>query len=224
MTTISSDIGIQTDILEELEFDPEVDVTDVGVEVDEGVVTLIGTVDTYAEKIAAERAALRVAGVRALANDLVVAPEVAGILTDTAIAKRIADAFDLDEAVPAGITARVADGRVALHGETVWHYQRAEAERVARRITGVQSVANQIRIVQPAIAPKAVESQIIRALVRNAAVDAQQIHVAINGNHVTLTGTVRSWAERQEAEAAAWRVGGVTQVTIKITVRPMLSM
>jgi len=224
MATISSDIGIQSDILDELEFDPEVAVTDVGVEVDDGVVTLTGTVDTYAEKMAAERAALRVVGVRALANDLVVVPEVAGILTDTEIARRIADAFDLDEAIPEGITARVEDGRVNLHGETPWHYQREEAERVARRIAGVKSATNSIRIVQPAIAPHAVETQIIRALVRNAAVDAQQIAVAIDGSHVALSGMVRSWAERQEAAAAAWRVGGVTEVINRITVRPMLPM
>ncbi len=224
MATISSDIGIQSDILDELEFDPEVAVTAVGVEVDDGVVTLTGTIDTYAEKMAAERAALRVVGVRALANDLVVAPEVAGIPTDTEIARRIADAFDLDAAIPERITARVEDGRVNLHGETPWHYQREEAERVARRIAGVTSVTNSIRIVQPAIASHAVESQIIRALVRNAAVDAQQIAVAIDGRHVTLSGMVRSWAERQEAAAAAWRVGGVTEVTNRITVRPMLPM
>jgi osmotically-inducible protein OsmY len=224
MATISSDIGIQSDILDELEFDPEVTVTDVGVEVDDGIVTLTGAVDTYAAKIAAERAALRVVGVRAIANDLVVAPEVAGILTDTEIARRIADAFDLDEAIPAGITARVEDGRVNLRGETPWHYQREEAERVARRIAGVRSVTNSIRILQPAIAPHAVETQIIRALVRNAAVDAQQVAVAIDGGHVTLSGTVGSFAERQEAAAAAWRVGGVTEVTNRITVQPMVSM
>jgi osmotically-inducible protein OsmY len=224
MTSVTSDIGIQTDILDELEFDPEVTVTNVGVEVDDGVVTLTGTVDTYTEKIAAEHAALRVAGVRALANDLVVAPEVAGVLTDTEIATRIADAFDLDTAVPAGIIARVEDGRVTLHGQTVWHHQRAAAESTARQIAGVRSVTNQIRIVQPAIAPHTVETQIFRALVRHAVVDAQQIAVAIDGSQVTLSGTVRTWAERQEATAAAWRVGGVTEVVNHIAVRPIVPM
>jgi osmotically-inducible protein OsmY len=219
MATISSDIGIQSDILDELEFDPEVTVTDVGVEVDDGIVTLTGAVDTYAAKIAVERAALRVVGVRAIANDLVVAPEVAGILTDTEIARRIADAFDLDEAIPAGITARVEDGRVNLRGETPWHYQREEAERVARRIAGVRSVTNSIRILQPAIAPHAVETQIIRALVRNAAVDAGRVHVAVSGRELTLTGTVQSWAEKKEAEAAAWRTPGIIAVTNTIDVQ-----
>ncbi len=219
-TMTITDATIQADVLEELEFDPEVDVTDVGIAVDDGVVTLTGTVDTYAEKMAAERAALRVAGVRALANDLIVARELVGIPTDTAIAKQIADAFALNVAVPEDVTAKVEDGRVNLHGETPWHYQREEAERVARQIAGVKSVTNTIRIIQPPVAPKAVESQIIRALVRNAAVDARGVDVAVSGGHVTLSGTVRSWAERQEAAAAARRTKGVTEVTNRITVQP----
>ena len=213
-----SDISVQADVLDELEQDPEVDVTAVGVIVADRVVTLTGMAESYPQKIAAERAALRVFGVRAVANDLVVAPEVAGIHTDGEIARCIADALEANAAVSPGITALVEDGRVTLYGEATWHHQRQEAERVARGIAGVRSVTNQIRIMQPPVAAKDVHYQIVRSLLRQAAVDAGRVNIVVDNGHVTLTGAVRSRAERDEAEAAVWRTLGVTSVSNELSI------
>ena len=222
MTALSTDIGIQKDIRDELETDPEVNVTDIGVEIDHGVVTLDGTVTNYAEKVAAERAALRVTGVRGVANALVVRADIVGQITDTEIVRCIVDAFAINSAIPADVTVGVEGRRVTLFGTVPWHYQREEAERVARQVLGVQAVLNQVRIAPLDVSPKDVGATITRSLVRNAAVDAHQIEIKTIEGQVILAGTVRSWAERQEAEDAAWRVRGVTEVTNNIGIQPFI--
>lgn len=218
-TIMKRDVDIQQDVLDELSFDPQIYRTDVGVEVDDGVVTLTGTVASFAEKWAAEEAAFRVEGVRALANDITVKLPGGGIPDDTEIAMRVANAFEHNILIPKGIDIRVANGTVALEGEAQWHYQREAAERAARAIRGVQGVLNQIRIMQPPVDKGAITTGIKQALVRNAAVDADRVHVMVDGGHVTLTGTVRSWAERREAQEAAWRTKGVTAVTNTLAVQ-----
>lgn len=220
-TAVRSDLDIQRDVLEELKWDPEVEPTDVGVEVDDGIVTLTGTVDSYTKKIAAERAALRVAGVRAVVNDIVV--KTGGYRTDTDIAKDILEALASNDLIPPGrITVKVDDGWVTLEGQVDWWFQREEAEDVARNVRGVEGVTNRIEVKPGAarVAPEEIKRRIEEALVRSAQVDANRIQVLVDGDQVILTGIVRSWAEREEAELAAWRSPGVTSVINQITVHP----
>ncbi|HUZ00625.1 MAG TPA: BON domain-containing protein [Thermomicrobiaceae bacterium] len=221
-TTWRTDTDIQADVFDEFDWDPEVEVTDVGVEVDDAVVTLTGTVNSYAIKWAAERAALRVAGVRAVANDIVVKPRGFEPRSDAEIARAVADALSWSFDVPAGrIQATVEpSGNVVLEGTVDWQHQRKAAERVVRPVAGVTSVVNRIRIVQPTIASDAIRAGIEQAFVRDATVDAGRVQVQVEAGTVHLTGTVRSTAEREAAEQVAWRSRGVTDVTNEIHVAP----
>ena len=218
-TMIRSDSAIQTDVLDELFWDPEVAAPDVGVEVDDGVVTLTGTVDRYAVKLAAEKAAQRVDGVRAVANDLSVRTPLTH--NDTDIAKAAADALEANIAVPGGtVDVTVQNGKVTLRGEVDWAYRRYAAANSVRDLLGVRDVINLIQVKQPKVLATDVSGAIERALLRAAEVDADRIRVRTEDGHVTLTGTVRSWPEKREAGFAAWRAKGVTQVTNDIEVRP----
>jgi osmotically-inducible protein OsmY len=221
ITVVRTDAEIQQHVLEELVWDPEIEVTEIGVEVDDGIVTLTGTIDSYAKKLAAERAAFRVDGVRAVANDLLVQPEGIGVVTDTSIARAIANAFEWNSAIPVEqVQITVAEGRVTLEGEVNWQYQRTAAETIVHRVPGVRDVTNLILVRQPFASAVEIKDSIERAFVRNAEVDADAVEVACDDGHVTLTGVVRSWAERQEAQEAAWKARGVTQVTNNIQIRP----
>jgi osmotically-inducible protein OsmY len=221
---IKSDTEIQENVLAELEFDPEVSASDIGVMVADGVVTLTGTVESYAEKLAAERAALRVDGVRAVANDLTVNLVVPAPIdrTDTALAKAATEALDKNVLVPTNrIKVAVELGRVTLMGDVEWQFEREEAENTARKVPGVVDVTNEIVVKPRGQVPEAeIKNGIERALLRNAENDAQQIKVIVEASRVTLTGVVHSWAERPAAEQAAWRSPGVTQVINRIEVRP----
>jgi osmotically-inducible protein OsmY len=220
VATRKTDEVIQQDVLDELAFDDEVKVTDVGVEVDDGVITLTGTVETFAMRQAAERAAFRVEGVRAVANDVVVKVPGAGAPTDTELAKAIADRLERNVEVPENhIEVRVEDGSVILRGELDWSYERTAAEKSVSRVPGVVFVTNLIRLPQRVSAGE-IRSGIERALVRSAEIDAGNVNVDTDRGDVILTGTVSSWAERDEAEAAAWRAGA-TSVTNDILIAPL---
>jgi osmotically-inducible protein OsmY len=171
-------------------------------------------------KMAAQDAAQRVEGVRAVANEL----SVRGPLTynDTDIAKAVVDALDANFSVPpGGIDVTVQNGKVKLTGEVDWAFQRAAAADSVRSLRGVRDLDNLIVVKQPRVSPIEVQSGIERALLRAAALDADHIHVATDDGHVTLSGTVRSLAEKREAALGAWRAKGVTQVTNNIDVRPI---
>ena len=220
MTNLKSDLQIQNDVRDELMWDPEVNITDIGVTVKEGLVTLRGTVEMYGEKWAAERDALRIAGVRLLTNDLTVTPITGNLHSDTDIAHHVTDALLFDGSVPSKrVQVTVSDGWVTLKGTTDWYYQRNAAETDARRVLGVKGVDNDVMIVQPHVSASAIEAGIKQALVRTAEVDADTISVAVNGAHVTLTGTVHSWAEFDAARNAAWRAKGVTNVVNAIVIQ-----
>jgi osmotically-inducible protein OsmY len=219
-TQFKTDVTLQRDVMDEFDWDPEVMVTEVGVEVDDGVVTLTGTVETFSTKWAAERAAFRVVGVRAVANDIVVRTDSPGYKTDTDIAKEVANAFDRNLLIPEDrIEIRVAEGEVTLGGEVEWHYQRAAAAQAVRDQPGVVHVNNLITVTQPPELASRIRAGIEQALMRNAEVDAGSITVNVDGGTATLHGSVRSWAERTEAEQVAWKARGITRVINEIRIR-----
>jgi osmotically-inducible protein OsmY len=216
-----TDYAIQRDVMEEIDWDPEVAVTDVGVEVDDGVVTLTGTVDHYAVKLAAERAAFHVEGVRAVANDITIHATSDDSRNDTDVAKAVANVLEYNTTIPAGaIDVRVADHWVTLTGEVNWDFQRRTAEKAVKRIHGVTGVFNNIAVKQPQVSTTEVKDGIERALVRSAEIDADGISVEVHNGQVTLRGTVQSWAERQAAQSATWRAKGVTMVRNNLTIQP----
>jgi osmotically-inducible protein OsmY len=219
-TMYKTDVQLQRDVMDEFDWDPEVMVTEVGVEVDDGVVTLTGIVEAFSTKWAAERAAFRVAGVRAVANDIVVRTDSPGYLTDTDIAKEVANTLERNLMVPEDkIQIRVADGEVTLDGEVEWYYQRMAADEAVRDLPGITHITNYIMVVQPPEQAASIHDGIEQALLRNAEVDADSITVSVEGETVTLHGNVRSWAERTEAEQVAWKARGITNVINHIRIR-----
>jgi osmotically-inducible protein OsmY len=213
-----TDEKIRQAVLEEFAWTPEIQRTDIGVAANDGVVTLTGTVDSYM-KWMMERSAFRVAGLAGVINYIVVRP--IKILTDADIAQAVERAVAGDPEVPAGsIQVSVDKGVVTLTGEVDWQFQRAAAESDARRVTAVHNVINQVTVKPRAATAEAIRTGIGQALIRSAEVEAVNIQVFVDGGHVTLKGTARSWAERQEAENAAWRAPGVTDVSNEIRVEP----
>ena len=212
---------LQHDVQEELEWEPSIDASKIGVTaMQSGVVTLTGTVATYAEKISADRAAKRVSGVRAVANDIEVRPIGSLKRTDTDIAEAVLRALEWDIAVPhEKIKARVDNGWVTLDGEVALQFQRAAAEKAVRRLSGVRGVSNQIGLqIRPAVQPAEVKGRIEAAFRRSADIDARGIEVDAKNSMITLRGKVRTWAERDEAERAAWAAPGVLAVKDELTV------
>jgi len=217
-----ADSDIKRDVEEELKWEPNVDATDIAVAVKNGVVTLTGFVRSYAHKLAAERATKSVAGVVGLANDIEVRLPGADARPDPEIAREIAAELKLWLPYSAEhIKAVVKNGWVTLEGEVEWNYQRDHAERAVRWIKGVNGVSNLIRLKPRATpSPTEIKHKIEEAFRRSALVDANRVTVEASGGEVMLRGTVRSWAERQEAERAAWAAPGVIRVDNRITVNP----
>jgi len=221
-TMTMTDQQIQRAVLDELGWDARVRPNEIGVAVKDGVVALTGWVDSYTKKWAAEEAAHRVRGVKAVANDIEVRLPVSSERTDTDIAAAAVRALQWEAGLPADkIDVTVSKGWVTLRGEVEWQYQRMDAERSVRRLTGVRGVSNLITI-RPSVhpSPEELKHRIEQALVRSAETDAQRITVEVQGSKVILKGTVRAWAERQEAERVAWLAPGVTAVENKIALAP----
>lgn len=220
---MKTDLQLHKDVIEELQWDPRVNDAEIGVSVKSGVVTLTGKVQTFAQKYAAERAVERVAGVRALAEELHVRPATQVKHDDTDIAHSAANALGWNIEVPPGkIAVKVEDGWITLTGGVNWNYQRLAAERAVRYLPGVQGLLNLVEV-KPAVSPFEVKSKIEDALKRNAELDAKRISVDTADGKVTLKGTVRSWTERMDAEHAAWAAPGVKEVDDHLLVNPALA-
>ena len=220
-TTITrTDQDIQSDVLDELTWEPRVRPHEIGVTVTEGVVTLTGSVDSYAKKWAAERAAHRVSRVRAVANDLAVRIATSAEKSDPEIATAASRALEWDAFVPPEtLEVTVADGWVSLHGEVEWEYQRRAAERAVSRLTGVRGVSNGITVRPGTRADgRELAERIVDALARNRATEAEGITVRVHGDTAVLAGLVHSVPEREEIERIVWSAPGIREVHNHVTV------
>jgi len=213
-----TDTDLRDRVERQLDWEPEITSTDIGVATDNCVVTLTGFVNTYGEKLAAERVTLKTYGVSAVANEIQVKPLFKK--TDADIASTALDALQARADVPdEKIKLTVKDGWITLEGNVDWYYQKNAAEFAVKYLSGVKGVTDNIKV-QPQVSTVEVKDKIEDALKRNAAVDARRISVQAADGKVTLRGNVRSWFEKEEAATAAWAAPGVTQVSNQIAVVP----
>jgi osmotically-inducible protein OsmY len=215
---MKSDYQIQEDVMEELKWQPFLKASEIGVAVKNGVVTLSGHVDSYSKKVAAENAAKKVVGVKAVAEEIEVGVSPSYSKTDAEIAEAVLNALKWHNAVQEEkIKIKVEDGYVKLEGEVEWDYQRTMAKTAIENLAGVRFVTNLITV-NPKILPSDIQKKINAAFHRSATVDSGKIEVDVDGSKVTLSGTVRSIAEKEDAENAAWFAPGVTSVVNNIEI------
>lgn len=215
---MKSDSEIQKNVMEELSWEPLLNASEIGVAVKNGVVTLSGTVNTYSKKLAAEEAAKRVLGVKAVAEDLEVLIPVLGKKTDADIAQAVINALKWHTSVPdEKIKVKVENGWVTLDGEVEWEFQRNSARTAVKNLAGVVGISNNIAIV-PTLKISDVKNKITSAFQRSATIDAEKITISSEGSKVILTGKVRSYVEKRDAEKAAWLAPGVNKVENKLEI------
>ena len=216
-TLTDTDIRVRDAVLRQLEWDPEVDASAIGVAANDSVVTLTGYVDTYSGKLAAERAAKRVRGVRGVANDINVRPKLAR--TDVDVARDAVHALEVRSTVPDTVQAVVHNGYITLTGKVNSVFQQRDAEKAVRYIKGIHGVFNHVEVAPGAVS-RDVRHRIVEALHRNADVDARHVKVTITGGAASLTGTVTTWLQRDAAERAAANAPGITRVNNQLVVEP----
>ena len=214
---MKTDAQLQKDVMDEIRWEPSTHAAQIGVTAVNGVVTLTGTVASYAEKWAVERAAERVQGVKGVAEDVTVKLTEAHAKSDTELVEAALTALKWHVWVPTDVQVTVAQGWVTLKGQADWEYQRNAAREGGSFMPGVKGVSNDITL-KPTVQPSAVKDAIEKALVRNAKIDAGTVTVATDGGKVTLSGSVRSWDEKNAACTAAWSAPGVNNVRNDIVV------
>ncbi|SFR66418.1 BON domain-containing protein [Maribacter stanieri] len=216
---MKTDAKIKLDVQDELSWEPSIDETKIGVAVDEGIVTLSGEVDSFSKKLAAEKAAKRVSGVKAVAEDIIVKYPSSIDKSDTDIAKAAVEALEWHSSVPNNaVIVKVENGWVYLTGEVKWSYQKYSASNAIKNLVGVKGVSNNIKLKQT-VKPVLVKDTIEEAFERSARIDAKSIVVTADGSTVTLSGKVHSIKEKEEAEKAAYRAPGVLDVVNKLKIQ-----
>jgi osmotically-inducible protein OsmY len=215
---MKTDMQIQKDVMEELRWEPLLDSTDIGVAVKNGIVTLSGLVKNYSSKLAAEKAARRVSGVKAVAEDIQVGISPEFKRTDAEIAESILNALKWHSAIQEEkVKIKVEEGHVKLEGDVEWDYQRTSARNAIENIPGIRSVLNLITV-KPRLSVTDLEKKIQSAFQRSATIDADNIIIEVMGDSVTLRGKVRSMVEKEDAEAAVWNAPGVSHVDNKLEI------
>jgi len=214
---MKTDAQLQKDVMDEIKWEPSTTAAQIGVTAKDGVVTLTGVAGSYAEKWATERAAQRVDGVKGLAQEITIKPFGVHVKSDTEIAEAAVSAIKWHVWLQDGIQATVSQGWITLKGSVDWDYQRTAAHDAVCFMPGVKGVSNDITL-KASAKPSAVKDQIEKAFVRNAELDAGTVKVAADVGAVTLSGSVRSWSEKNQAGSAAWNAPGVNSVTNNISV------
>jgi osmotically-inducible protein OsmY len=219
---MKTDSQLHKDVLDALTYEPSLNAANIGIAVKDGVVTLTGEAPSYAARWTAERVLKRVTGVRGIVQEIQVNLPEQYTRTDTEIAQAVLSALTWDVNVPhEALQVRVEEGWLTLSGSVDWQYQKNHAESASRFLTGVRGVTNIIQV-KPQIAPQDVQVKIEQAFDRQAHLEANRIRVDVSGGTVTLRGHVTSYAERDDAEQAAWSVAGVTEVQNQVKVEPWL--
>ncbi|GAA0190987.1 BON domain-containing protein [Fulvivirga kasyanovii] len=217
---MKTDEQIRKDVIEEIRWDPQISdiAPHIGVSVDNGVVTLSGTVEFYTQKLAAEKAAQRVSGVKVVAVDIELKGQNKDV-TDAQLGEAIRNALAWHSAVNEDrLEIKVDNGWVYLSGTVKWDYERKAAERSIEKIIGVKGIINRVKVENEIVEPKHIKRKISEAFHRHASVDVENITVDVNGSTVTLRGKVSSWAEREDAEDVAWAMPGVTEVANNLVI------
>jgi osmotically-inducible protein OsmY len=214
---MKTDTQLQSDVIAELSWEPSINAEDIGVEVKDGIVTLAGHIGTYAEKVGAERAAMRVSGVKALAVEMDVKLAGSSKRNDVDIARSVDNVLQWTTYLPKDtVKIKVESGFVTLSGEVAWEFQRKAAINAVQFLMGVKGVNDQL-VIKPQLSAPVVKADIEAALKRRARKDANEISVTVHGTDVTLSGKVHSWSERELAANTAWGSPGVRSVVDNIT-------
>jgi osmotically-inducible protein OsmY len=215
---MNNDMLIQKDVMDEIKWEPALNASEIGVTVKNGIVTLSGQVDSFYKKTAAENAAKKVVGVKAVAEDIQVGISPSFKKTDTEIAEAVLNALKWHAAVQEEkIKIKVEDGIVRLEGEVEWEFERSTAKSAIEYLSGIRSVINSITL-KPKLTAADIQQKINAAFIRSATIDAGKVAAEVSGGNVTLRGTVRSLAEKNDAETAAWNAPGVSNVDSRIEI------